>query len=142
MEGRAAGATAGGSVPFAAKVEQYTGLAEEIARLGIPDLRIIGSPGELAIYSRDQSDVPRLVRNALVDPIPDAVVQPRTTEAVERIVSFARWKGLPIIPRGSASSPFGGAVPVNRGIVVDMCRMDAILSIDEESKTATVQAGA
>jgi FAD/FMN-containing dehydrogenase/ferredoxin len=127
--------------PFTAKEEKLQGLAAEIASLGIPDLRIIGGRGELALYSRDQSDVPSVIRNSLIDSMPDAVVQPKTTEAVERIVTFARWKGLPIIARGSASSPFGGAVPVNRGIVIDICRMDAIISIDEKAKTVTVQAG-
>ena len=141
MEGKADCAPANEALSFVANEEKPQGLAAEIAGLGIPDLRVICGKGELALYSRDQSDVPSLIRNALVDSTPDAVVQPRTTEAVERIVSFARWKGIPIIARGSASSPFGGAVPVNRGLVIDLCRMDAIISIDEKGKSVTVQAG-
>ncbi len=141
MEGKADVAIATAS-SFVASEEKPHGLPAEIVGLGISDLRVVCGKGELALYSRDQSDVPSLIRNALVDSTPDAVVQPRTTEAVERIVSFARWKGIPIIARGSASSPFGGAVPVNRGVVIDLCRMDSILSIDEKGASVTVQAGA
>ena len=135
-------ATAAAPAAFKAKEESRVGMAAQIAALQIADLRVIAGDGEMALYSRDQSDVPSFLRDMLLNYIPDAVVQPATSEAVAAVMRFANEKGVAIIPRGSASSPFGGAIPVNGGLVIDTGRMDRVICIDAEKKEVRVQAGA
>lgn len=127
---------------FRAKEEPLQGpLASELANLRLNDLRIASASGEKLLYSRDQSEIPRFLREIMFRSQPDAVVQPRSAEAVAAVLRFASSRGITVIPRGSGSSPFGGAVPVRGGLVVDVSAMDEILEIDPVKKTASVQAG-
>lgn len=127
---------------FRAKEEPLHGaLAIEISGLGIKDMRVVSSEGERLLYSRDQSEIPRFLKEILFATSPEVVVQPETKEAVAAVLKFASSKGITVVPRGSGSSPFGGSVPVHGGIVVDVSRMDRILEIDRGTKTAKVQGG-
>jgi FAD/FMN-containing dehydrogenase len=72
----------------------------------------------------------------------DAVVQPETEEEVARLVRWAAKNAVPLTPRGRGTAAYGGAVPVRRGVVVSFARMDRVLAVDPEARTATVQAGA
>lgn len=128
---------------FSAKEERLAGpLALELASVRIPGLRIVSSMGERMLYSRDQSEIPRFLKSLMFRSLPDLVVQPSSAEAVSAVVKFAASKRIPVIARGSGSSPFGGSVPVSGGIVIDMSRMDRILQLDQEMSVAVVQAGA
>ena len=128
---------------FSAGIEPTSGqLASAIADLHIKDLRVISSAGEKMLYSRDQSEIPRMLKDILFRAEPDAVVQPLSTEALSTVVRYAASKGATIIPRGAGSSPFGGSVPVMGGLVVDMSRMDGVLGLDVEKATVSVQGGA
>lgn len=73
--------------------------------------------------------------------LPDIVVYPTTTEAVQAAIEIASNEELPITPRGSGTGLSGGSVPVNGGMVICLNRMNRILEIDEENLTATVEAG-
>ena len=73
--------------------------------------------------------------------VPDAVVLPRTTEEVAKIVKLANKYLIPLVPRAGGSGLCDGAVPLKKGIVVDIKRMNDILEIDEENMCATVQTG-
>ncbi len=110
--------------------------------MNIPDLRIVSSTGERNLYTRDQSEVPRFMRILLFRSMPDLVVQPLTSKAAAAALRFAAERGITAIPRGSASSPFGGAVPVAGGIVIDTSRLDRVLEVDASAKTVTVEGGA
>ncbi|UCE91197.1 MAG: FAD-binding protein [Methanobacteriota archaeon] len=118
------------------------GTSRRLVDAPTPELRVISSRGERMLYSRDQSEIPRLLGTFIFRSMPDAVVQPLSVDAVRSVVRRAAQEGLTIIPRGSASSPFGGSVPVAGGLVVDMSRMDRVTAIDAEAATATVEAGA
>jgi FAD/FMN-containing dehydrogenase/ferredoxin len=127
---------------FSAKEEAIQGpLARELASLGLKDLRIVSASGERMLYSRDQSDIPRFLREIMFNASPDVVVQPYSREAVSAVLRFAASKRVTAIPRGSASSPFGGSVPVAGGIVVDLSSMNRIISIDPERGEARVETG-
>lgn len=116
-------------------------LAQAIENLKIPDLRMISAEGWRALYSRDQADVPDLLRNVLFRNMPDVVVQPFSVDAVVKIVRFAASKGVPLVVRGAGSSPFGGSMPVKGGIVMDMNAMDLVLDLDAAKGVVKVQAG-
>ena len=116
-------------------------LAQAIESLKIPDLRVISAKGWRALYSRDQADVPDLLRDVLFKSMPGVVVQPFSIDAVTKVLRFASSRKLPIIVRGAGSSPFGGSMPVKGGIVMDMNAMDRVLDFDAAKGLVKVQAG-
>ncbi|MDD1769538.1 MAG: FAD-binding protein, partial [Methanomassiliicoccales archaeon] len=87
-------------------------------------------------------EIPRFLKTIMFRSTPDIVVQATTVEAVSAVLKYANARGIPVIPRGSGSSPFGGSVPVAGGIVLDVSSMDRILGVDALNQTVTVQAGA
>jgi len=93
---------------------------------------------DLIPYSRDR--YPLLVRPRQ-GVMPLAVVRPATTQEVREVVVFASKHRIPLTPRGSGTNYAGSAVPAKRGVVVDMTRMNKILSIHGDSMSAKVQAG-
>jgi FAD/FMN-containing dehydrogenase len=72
---------------------------------------------------------------------PDIVVFPRTTEDVAQIVRIANEYGIPFLPRGAGTGLSGGALAVEGGIVIELQRMNRILSVDPENRIAVVQPG-
>ncbi len=72
---------------------------------------------------------------------PDAVVFATTTEQVAAIVRLAHQHRIPFIPRGSGTGLSGGATAIEGGIVIELQRMNKILSIDTENRIAVVQPG-
>ena len=73
--------------------------------------------------------------------IPDAVVTPESTEDVVKIVKIANKYKIPLVPRSGGSGLADGALPLKRGIVVDLLKMNRIIEIDLDNCTATVEAG-
>jgi glycolate oxidase len=73
--------------------------------------------------------------------LPDAVAIPEKTEEVQGIMRIATALRVPVTVRGSGTNLSGGTIPTRGGIVVLMQRMNAILEIDAENLTATVQPG-
>jgi len=127
---------------FSPKPERYeSGIAAEIAALRIKDLRVVAATSERLLYSRDQSEIPRFLREIMFNSVPEAVVLVKSDAAVSAVLRFASSKGITVIPRGSGSSPFGGSVPVSGGIVIDVSGMDRIINIDVPGKKASVEAG-
>ena len=78
---------------------------------------------------------------AAVRSYPDGVVFPKDTEQVSRVMQFASSRHIAVTPRGAGTGLCGGAVPVEGGIVLCLSRMSAILEIDRENLTATVESG-
>ncbi len=95
---------------------------------------------ELLMYSSDLASLPTLITNR-IKTMPDAVVLPETKEELVNLLDLAGKYKIPLVPRGAASSGYGGAVPTKGGIVVDFSRMNKILSIDKENKTVIVEPG-
>ena len=73
--------------------------------------------------------------------LPDVVVYPTSTEAVQAAMQIAREEKMPITPRGSGSGLSGGSIPAEGGMVICLNRMNKILEIDEENLTVTAEAG-
>ena len=96
---------------------------------------------ERKLYGHDIGDMPKLIKPLVGNTVPDAVVQPATEEELVRLMKWANERGIPLTPRGKATSGYGGVLPVKRGLVVDFYRMNRLISIDSDAMTATVQAG-
>ena len=72
---------------------------------------------------------------------PLAVVLPRTTEQVSRVLAWCHANGVKVVARGSGTSLSGGALPLADGIVLGMARFNRILSVDYDNRCAVVQPG-
>ena len=84
-------------------------------------------------HGRDESVYP-------VTP-PDAVVFCESTEDVAAAVAIAAAHAVPVIPFGVGSSLEGHLLAVQGGLSVDVSRMTALVSVNAEDLTVTVQAG-
>jgi len=73
--------------------------------------------------------------------LPDAVVWPRTVEAVAGVLSVCSEEGIPVIPYGGGSGVCGGTVPVQGGVILDLKRINRIRELDELSMAVDVEAG-
>ncbi|OPY34890.1 MAG: glycolate oxidase subunit GlcD [Methanomassiliicoccales archaeon PtaU1.Bin124] len=116
-------------------------ISRDLNAQGISDITLWANRGAKEVFCRDQADLPPLIKSMMFKAEPAVIVQPHSATAVSAILSYASKKKIPITPRGAGSSPFGGAVPVKGGIVIDMSVMDQVISIDEQKKEAKVQAG-
>ncbi|KRE61496.1 FAD-linked oxidase C-terminal domain-containing protein [Paenibacillus sp. Soil750] len=77
----------------------------------------------------------------MLQSLPDGVIYPKDTAQVSGIMKVLNEHRIPLISRGSGTNLCGGTVPVQGGIVMVMHRMNAILDIDLQNLTATVQPG-
>lgn len=95
---------------------------------------VITEQEELAAYAYDATaDISKV--------LPEVVVTPTSTEQVQEVVKIAARHRIPVSTRGSGTNLSGGTVPINKGIVMVMVKMNKILEIDAENLTATVQPG-
>jgi glycolate oxidase len=77
----------------------------------------------------------------MLQSLPDGVIYPKDTNQVSSIMKVLNAHRIPLISRGSGTNLCGGTVPVQGGIVMVMHRMNAILEVDLQNLTATVQPG-
>lgn len=73
--------------------------------------------------------------------MPLAVVLPRTTEEVAAVLSFCHENDVKVVARGAGTSLCGGALPSEDSIVVGVSKMNRILDIDYDGRTARVESG-
>jgi FAD/FMN-containing dehydrogenase len=96
-------------------------LVEEFKKIA-GDIKIIDKDEEKEMYSHDIGDVPAIMTKTFFEIQPDFVVQPKNAEEIKKVLAFANDKKIPVIPRGAASWGFGGVIPTNAGIVIDLKR--------------------
>ena len=96
---------------------------------------------ERKIYSHDVGVMPPLVKPLIGKATADAVVQPRNEQDIRDLVQWARENDVPLVPRGKATSGYGGVVPVKGGVTVDFWRMREVVAVDVEALTVTVESG-
>jgi glycolate oxidase len=73
--------------------------------------------------------------------VPDVVVLPTTTKQVADVVTIANELRIPVVPRDGGTGLTDGAVPMRRGVVVDVKRMNQIHELDLVNRTVTVGTG-
>ncbi|MBA4370456.1 MAG: Fe-S oxidoreductase, partial [Coriobacteriaceae bacterium] len=97
---------------------------------------------ERKLYSADIGALPKLVKPFVPAGIAGAVVRPRDEAQVIDVVKLALREGLRLVPRAASTSGYGGVLPEQGAVVVDMSGMSRLLSVDPTAMTATVQAAA
>src|SRR5256714_8680760 len=94
---------------------------------------VLSEPDELLVYECD--GLPQHKH------LPRAVVFPNSTEETSEVVALLNDEGVSFAPRGAGTGLSGGALAVNRGVVIELARMRKILGIDPENRIARVQTG-
>ena len=72
---------------------------------------------------------------------PGAVVIPETAVEVIEAVKLCHEYGVPFVARGSGTSLSGGSLPIQDGLMIALNRLNRILDIDLEQRTAVVEPG-
>ena len=102
-------------------------------RAALAPNRVLDSPFEKVLYARDASAVGYAP--------PGVVCLPLTTAEVQACVRIAAAHGRPVTPRGSGTGLAGGAVPLNDPVVIVTTKMNRLVEVDEDSRTAWVEPG-
>lgn len=114
-----------------------------------PLCEIVGSKNVLynfsdcLAYGRDRSPFATLKYRFGKFPLnfPYLVVSPSSYHEVSEILRLANQFEVPVVPYGSGSGVMGGAIPLKKGITIDLKRLKKIINIDRISCTSTAQAG-
>ncbi len=119
-------------VASTAQLETHDALVEELREI-VGDENVLSEPEELLVYECD--GLPQHKHP------PRAVVFPNSTEETSEVLELLADEGVSFAPRGAGTGLSGGALAVNRGVVIELARMRKILSIDPENRVAVVQTG-
>ena len=87
----------------------------------------------LEIYSKDNTEK--------LSFLPQIVVKPKDKYEISEVLSFANEFRIPVTPRGAGTGLSGGALPVKKGIVLSVERMNKILNIDKKNFFVETQPG-
>ena len=91
-------------------------------------------PSELVVYGKDWTKV--------YPPAPSAVVFPKTTEEVVKIVKLCAQHKVALVPSGGRTGLAGGAVAMRGEVVLSFSKMNRMDPVDTLAQTVRVQAGA
>src|SRR5438445_8759492 len=94
---------------------------------------LISEPSQLHTYECDG------LTNFRVMPL--AVLLPKSTEEVQAVVRLCNREKIPFVARGAGTGLSGGALPVDKGIVISLARMNRILEVDLPNARVVVEPG-
>jgi FAD/FMN-containing dehydrogenase len=101
--------------------------------------RIVGAedvtdaPEKLAAFARDKS-----LDKAMS---PSFVVQPENAQEVQEIVKLANQAKIPIVPCSSGIHFYGNTIPLQSGIILDMRKMNKIITVNDRSRFVRFEPG-
>jgi glycolate oxidase subunit GlcD len=99
----------------------------------VGDAWVIADPDRLLSYESDGLTAYRRT--------PRAVVLPRNTDEVSRVLGILSQEGVTVVPRGAGTGLSGGALADGDSVVVGTARMTDMLEVDPENRLARVQPG-
>ena len=117
------------------------GLAASLAAI-VGTEHVLTDAADLDRYSADALTPYRAYyADSAFDRLADAIARPADTDQVSRVVAYAQEHRVPVIPYGGGTGVMGGILPVRGGIILDLGRLNRLLSVDTVSQTVDVQAG-
>lgn len=96
---------------------------------------------ERKLYSYDVGALPSLIKPFVPVGIAGAVVRPKSEDEIVQLVQLAGQEKLQLVPRGSATSGYGGVLPGEGAVVVDISGMNMLIAQDIAHQTVRVQPG-
>src|SRR5437762_4301990 len=115
-----------------AQLEKHDALIDDLCEI-VGDENVLSEPAELLVYECD--GLPQHKHP------PRAVVFPTSTEETSEVLKVLSHQGVSFAPRGAGTGLSGGALAIDRGVVIELARMRQILKIDPENRLAVVQTG-
>lgn len=94
---------------------------------------LITEPEELHTYECDGLTNFRVM--------PSAVLLPTSAEQVQKVVHVCHQEKIPFVARGSGTGLSGGALPIDKGVVISLARMNRILEMDIPNARVVVEPG-
>jgi FAD/FMN-containing dehydrogenase len=101
---------------------------------------LIDSGDSLETLSKDFYWYSPVLRRQLEDKRADMAVRPATQAELRLVVAACCRARVPVVPRGAGTGNYGQCVPLYGGVVIDLSRLDRIISL--EGGVARVEAGA
>lgn len=109
-------------------------------RRDIEGIRVYDDPKHVEVKSRDYFWYSPILSQELEGRVGDLVVMPENQEEVRRVAAAAARHKVPLTVRGGGTGNYGQCVPLEGGIILDVTRIDRIISL--EPGKARVEAGA
>jgi glycolate oxidase len=72
---------------------------------------------------------------------PMLVALPGTVDEVQTLLAYASANRIPVVARGAGTGLSGGALPLEKGILLVMARFNRILELDPEASIARMEPG-
>lgn len=96
------------------------------------DSRVLVHPQVVERLSRDFYWYSPVLRKQLDGKVADVVVQPLNVTEIQNVLRYCHAHDLPVTVRGAGTGNYGQAVPLRRGVVLDLARMDRIEEIQSD----------
>ncbi|WP_299818361.1 FAD-linked oxidase C-terminal domain-containing protein [uncultured Jannaschia sp.] len=72
---------------------------------------------------------------------PLAVVLPRSTEEVSKVLRICHDMNIPVVPRGAGTSLAGGSLPTADSVILGVARLTEVLEVNYDDRFVRVQTG-
>jgi alkyldihydroxyacetonephosphate synthase len=103
---------------------------------------ITDKAADLEAVSTDVCSISRFWIDRGQEPVkPEAMVFPRSAEQVSKVLMLANTYKISVTPRGGGAGDTCGALPVYGGIVMNLCKMDRVLRLDENNLSVMAETG-
>ncbi|AFY72586.1 FAD/FMN-dependent dehydrogenase [Synechococcus sp. PCC 7502] len=89
-------------------------------------IEVINSPTQVAKLSEDYFRFSPILTPVLENKVADLVLRPKTESEVIQIAQACVKHRIPLTVRGAGTGNYGQCVPLNRGIILDITRMQGI----------------
>jgi FAD/FMN-containing dehydrogenase len=109
-----------------------TSLAASLAGLIADPNRVLTQRQMVERLSRDFYWYSPILRRKLEGKSADVVVQATSTGEVQKVLRYCFDHSVPVTARGSGTGNYGQAVPLERGVVLDLSLFDAIEGIEDD----------
>ncbi|HEX5867932.1 MAG TPA: FAD-binding protein, partial [Beijerinckiaceae bacterium] len=106
----------------------------------IASLRPLVAP-EALIVSEDERRAFETDALTAYRKMPLAVVLPSTTDEVSAVLKVCHANSVKVVARGAGTSLAGGAIPQEDAVVIGVAKMNRVIDVDFDNRTARVQSG-
>jgi FAD/FMN-containing dehydrogenase len=106
----------------------------------VGDPYLIDSGDSLETLSKDFYWYSPVLKRQLEDKRADMVARPGSMAELRSVVAACARAKVPVVPRGAGTGNYGQCVPIYGGVVIDLSRLDKIISL--EDGVARVEPGA